>query len=368
MAIRPFLLERFFAQYEFKAPYLLCSSDCESMTVQDLLAFEPEALAQLQNLWLGYTETPGHPDLRAEIAGLYRQITPDQILVHAGAQEAIFNFMNAVLAPGDHVIVHFPCYQSLFEVAAATGCQVTYWPTAPRNGWELDLDFLQANLRPNTRAVVVNCPHNPTGYLMSAATQQALIEIVRRHGVLLFSDEVYRGLEHNPAHQLPAAADLYENAVSLGVMSKTYGLAGLRIGWLATQNAALWQQVAAFKDYTSICSSAPSEFLAALALRHREKLVARNLAIVRHNLELLNRFFAAHAHIFDWMPPQAGPVAFPRLKLAQPVVEFCRDLVERQGVLLAPGEMFDFAGNHFRIGFGRKNLPEALQKLAEYLR
>lgn len=367
MQIRPFQLERFFAKYEFTAQYLLCSSDCESLAVADLLAFEPAARRELDSLWLGYTETPGHPALRAEIAGLYQNIAPAQILVHSGAEEAIFNFMNVTLSPGDHVIVQSPCYQSLLEVAAALGCQVTRWPMQPGNNWEPDLDFLRDNIRPATRLVVVNSPHNPTGYLMSAKTQADLIDIVRQHGLLLFSDEVYRGLEYDPDDRLPAAAELYENAVSLGVMSKTYGLAGLRIGWLATQNVALYRQLAAFKDYTSICNSAPSEFFATLALRHRAQIVQRNLEIILFNLGLLNEFFATRQDSFEWLPPRAGCIAFPRLKLPRPVETFCADLVERQGVLLAPGSMFDFDGNHFRIGFGRKNMPEALARLAQYL-
>jgi aspartate/methionine/tyrosine aminotransferase len=367
MKIEPFQLERYYARYEFTAPFMLSSSDCESVTVADLLALQPDARAAFEALWLGYTEAPGDPALRAEIAGLYRHIAADQILVHAGAEEAIFNFMNAMLASGDHVIVHSPCYQSLAEIPAAIGCRVTRWQTSPANDWALDLDFLRDNIRPETRLVVVNCPHNPTGYLMSARTQRDLIELARQHNLLLFFDEVYRGLEFDPADTLPAAADLYENAVSLGVMSKTYGLAGLRIGWIATQNPDIYRRLAAFKDYTSICNSAPSEFLAALALRHRQTLVQRNLEIILENLGLLNQFFATHATTFNWTPPRAGSIAFPELDPARPVAGFCRTLVEAQGVLLAPGHLFSFAGNHFRIGFGRKNMPQALARLDAFL-
>ncbi len=367
MKIPPFRLERFFARYEFSAPYLLCSSDCEAMPAGELLAFEPDAAAQLHDLWLGYTETQGDPALREQISRLYQAIHPDQILVHTGAEEAIFIFLNVALSPGDHVLVHAPGYQSHYSIAAALGAEVTRWETRPENGWELDLDFLRDNIRPTTRAILVNCPHNPTGYQMSHAAQQQLIDIARRHNLLLFSDEVYRGLEYDPADRLPAAADLYENAVSLGVMSKTYGLAGLRIGWVATQNRDLYRQMLAFKDYTTICNSAPGEFLATLALRHRDRLVARNLGIIRHNLALLNNFFARHADAFDWQPPRAGSIAFPRLRLVQPVAEFCAELVEQQGVLLAPANQFDFDGNHFRVGFGRKNMPDALQRLDAFV-
>ena len=174
MKIQPFKLERFFASYEFKTPYLLCSSDCESFTIRELLDFEPGAEAAFQKQGLGYTESQGNPELRAEIARLYQRIEPDQVLVHSGAEEAIFNFMSALLDPGDHIIVHYPCYQSLVEIATALGCQVTHWPATESANWELDLDFLSQQLRPNTRAIVINCPHNPTGYLMSRQKFQQL--------------------------------------------------------------------------------------------------------------------------------------------------------------------------------------------------
>jgi aspartate/methionine/tyrosine aminotransferase len=365
MKIPPFKLERFFARYEFKAPYLLSSSDCESLSIQELLDLEPGSADRFRGHWLGYTESPGSPELRQEIARLYEHITPDDVLVHAGAEEAIFVFANAALEPGDHVIVHTPCYQSLAEIARSIGCTVTAWQTRPQDGWELDIEFLRQAVRPNTRAIVVNCPHNPTGYLMDPARLSQILDIARERGMLVFSDEVYRGLEHDPADRLPAACDLYENAVSLGVMSKTYGLAGLRIGWIATRSREVCAKMAGFKDYTSICNSAPSEFLAAVALRHRDRIVQRNLDTIRHNLGILDGFFARHQDLFEWQRPRAGSVAFPGIATAAEA--FCGDLVERQGVLLVPGTCFDAGDRHFRIGFGRKNLPDAVAKLDEYI-
>ena len=263
--------------------------------------------------------------------------------------------------------MHAPGYQSLYEVARANGCDVSLWMAREDDGWSLDLDWLRDNLRPNTRAVVVNSPHNPTGTLMDAATQRALADLLAERGILLFSDEVYRGLEHDPADRLPAACDLMEGAASLGVMSKTYGLAGLRIGWLATRDRALIERLVAFKDYTTICNSAPSEFLSTLALRHREKIVARNLGIIRRNLDALDAFFAAHAAVFDWERPHAGSIAFPRLRIDTSAEAFCIDLVERQGVMLLPSTCFFYGDRHFRIGYGRANLPEALAQFDAYL-
>ena len=373
LRIAPFELERYFGRHEFSAPYLLCSSDCESTTVGDLLALEPDAAERLHELWLGYTEAAGHPELRAEVATLYETITPDQILVHAGAEEAIFNFMQALLQPGDHVIVQWPGYQSLAEVARSLGCEVTPWGMQPNlsgddDGWLLDSDLLEERLQPNTRVVVLNSPHNPTGFLADRMIVDAVVELAETRGFLIFSDEVYRGLEHDPADRQPSLCDLTEQAVALGVMSKTYGLAGLRIGWIATRNARIHQAMASFKNYTTICNSAPSELLATIALRHRDRIVARNLGIIRHNLDLLDRFFAEQADRFAWQRPRAGTIAFPRLTSGESAASFCDRLVAEAGVLLLPGNLIDplFAG-HFRIGFARQNMAEALEHLGHFL-
>ena len=367
MKLNQFRLERYFAKYEFSAPYLLCSSDCESMALGDLLAFEPDAHDRLSSLRLGYTESLGDPGLRQTIATLYEHTETDQILVHAGAEEAIFNFMNVTLNPGDHLIVHAPYYQSLGDVARGIGADITEWQGDPKRAWELDLEVLKPMLTHRTKVVVVNFPHNPTGFLPSSEFVHELSILSDKHGFVVFSDEVYRGLELDRSDRLPALTDLNDRAVSLGVMSKTYGLAGLRIGWIATRNAELFRKLAAFKDYTTICNSAPSEFLATLALRHAEAIVKRNLQIISGNLNLLDQFFGSHAELFDWYRPKAGSIAFPML-LRGEVDKFCADLVEKVGVLLLPGTLYGPEFNSFRIGFGRRNLPESLNRFEEYIR
>lgn len=362
----PFRLERYFAKYEFSAPYLLCCSDCESMALRDLLSLEPEAHERFSSLWLGYTESLGDPELRQAISGLYEHITAQQVLVHTGAEEAIFNFMNVALGPGDHIIVHAPYYQSLGEVARAMGAEVITWQGDPECAWEIDLDVLKGKLTARTKVVVVNFPHNPTGFLPTPEFNHELSALSERHGFIVFSDEVYRGLEIDRGDPLPAFADINDRAVSLGVMSKTYGLAGLRIGWIATRNDRLFNELAAFKDYTTICNSAPSEFLATLALRHAGVIAGRNLQIIRDNLDRLDQFFASHADLFEWHRPKGGSVAFPML-LRGDVEAFCADLVKKAGVLLLPGTLFGSAFNGFRIGFGRRNMPEALSRFQEYI-
>jgi aspartate/methionine/tyrosine aminotransferase len=362
----PFRLERYFAAHEFTARYLMCSSDPESMSIADLLALEPGSAEGLNQTWLGYTEYPGAPELRREIATLYESINIDNLIVHTGAQEAIFSFVNTMLKAGDHMIVHMPGYQSHYSVAQALGVSVSPWLARESDGWALDPDELGKLARPETKAVLICAPHNPTGYLPDRECFDAIVDFARQRGLWLFSDEVYRGLEHNPAKRLPAACDVYEKAISLGALSKSHGLAGLRVGWVATRDQDVLAAMSSFKDYLTISNSAPSEFLAAIALRHTDALIDRNTEIVRSNLAVLDPFFARHHEILDWRRPSAGTVAFPHLRRGG-AEQFCADVLEHTGVLLLPSTLLDHGNAHFRIGFGRRNLPDVLSMLDNYL-
>jgi aspartate/methionine/tyrosine aminotransferase len=366
MLLPPFKLERYFARYEFNTEFLLCSSDCEAMSIADLLALEEGAEEKFQNVWLGYTESQGSPSLRGEIAKLYSTVQPEDVLVFSGANEAIYLFMLAALKKNDHVIVHTPHYQSLSEVARSIGCETCAWQAREKDGWSLDLDELKSQVQLNTKAIIVNTPHNPTGYLMSRADFDALNRFAQENDLLLFSDEVYRESEYDPAERLPAAVDYGPHAISLGVTSKTYGLAGLRIGWVATKNRDLYNKMASLKDYTTICNSAPSEFLAEVALRNRQSLIDRNLGIIKHNLSVVDDLFARHPSLFTWTRPKAGSMGFPKL-LQGNVEAFCDDLVKKAGVLLLPGSVYDDSHNHFRLGLGRRNLPQAVERLDGHL-
>jgi aspartate/methionine/tyrosine aminotransferase len=368
MRIADFALERFFARWEFAVRHLLCASDVEGWRMADLLALADDETAALwADLRLGYTEAPGHPLLRAEIATLYDTVEADDVLVFAGAEEAIFCLSNVLLGPGDHAVVTWPGYQSLYEVGRAAGADVTLHELREADGWALDPERLIASLGPNTRLVVVNAPHNPTGMLPTHAEWAALTRELAERGIHLLADEVYRFLELDPADRLTAGADALPRGVSLGVMSKSFALAGLRIGWLATRDRDLLARCAAFKDYTTICSSAPAEILSLIALRARETVLARSRRIVETNLGHLDGFFATRADRFRWVRPRGGSTGFPRLLDDEPIDEFAARLVEAEGVLLLPGSQFGFAGNHFRIGFGREDLPAALAGLERFL-
>jgi aspartate/methionine/tyrosine aminotransferase len=368
MRIADFELERFFARWEFDARYLMCASDVEGYPMADLLELaDDETRALWDGLNLGYTESTGHPLLRREIAALYDTIEPDEVLVFAGAEEAVFCLENVLVDAGDHVIVTWPGYQSLYEIARANGAEVTLHELREANGWAIDLDLLRRQLTAATRLIVVNLPHNPTGMLADRATFDRLVQIADEAGAYLLVDEVYRGLEVDPTDRLPTGADASPRGISLGVMSKTYALAGLRIGWLATHDRELLDRVARFKDYTTICASAPSEILSIIALRARDRVVARSRAIVAANLDHLDGFFDDWADRFSWVRPMAGSIGFPRLTVPGiSIDDWAADLVQAEGVLLLPGSRFGHQGNHFRLGFGRTNLPEALGRLTSF--
>ena len=368
MRIADFALERYFARWEFAVDHLLCASDVQGYPMAELLALADDDTRRMwDGLTLGYTESTGHPLLRAEIASLYEDLEPDHVLVFAGAEEAIFCLANVLLSPGDHAVVTWPGYQSLYEVARAAGADVTLHELREEHGWAIDIDLLRSQVTPSTRLVVVNAPHNPTGMQPDRATFDALVALAEEVGAHLLVDEVYRFLEFDGVERLPAGADASPRGISLAVMSKSFAMAGLRIGWLATRDRDVLERCARFKDYTTICSSAPSEVLALIGLRARETVLARSRSIVADNLVALDTFFDAWSDRFTWVRPRAGSVGFPRLTVPGVSIDaWAAGLVEAEGVLLLPGSQFDYGGNHFRLGFGRADLPIALERLERH--
>ena len=369
----PFRLEAYFSRWEFVARHHLTASDAQTLTLSELLALgTDDDRAAFEQLPLSYVETWGTPRLRAAIAGSYDTLEPDDVLTFAGADEAIYWMMQLFSGPGDHVVVTVPNYQAMESVPLAAGAEVTGVLLVEEDGWRLDLDAVRAALRPNTRLVAVNFPNNPTGALPDPGTWRGLVELCDERGIRLFSDEVYRGLELDPARTLPQAADLSPTAVSLNVLSKAYGLPGLRIGWVGSRDRDLLRALEGHKHYTSICNAGPSEFLGAVAVTARDAIQARNRAIIAENLPQFDAFFARHADLFDWNRPDGSCVAFPRYRGADGVEEFCRALVEEHGVLLLPAglyasELGPVPADRFRIGFGRRDPGPGLAAIDEYL-
>jgi len=367
MKIAPFVLERYFAEHEFSARFLLSSSDCESLRMSDLLAMADDETRQLwDELRLGYTESLGHPLLRQAIADLYDGIAADEVLVLV-PEEGIFLLMHALLEPGDHVVCTFPGYQSLYEVARSIGCQVALWEPIEEENWRFDIEALEHLMRPDTKLVIANFPHNPTGYIPPREDYLALIEIIQERGCYLLSDEMFRFLEVQEGATLPSGCELYEHAFSLFGLSKTFGLPGLRMGWITSQDKKVLARVAALKDYTTICQSAPSEILAIIALQNRATIFDQQLQRLQRNISVLESFFGEYDHVFRWNRPIGSSICFPRLLIEQSADSFCAALLKDTSIMLAPSGLFQFGDQHIRVGFGREDMPQVINRLAEYL-
>lgn len=368
-----FRLETHFSRWEFTARHHLTASDAQTMTMAELLALadDQDRLAW-ETLALGYTETTGDPALRQAIAETYELADAEDVICFAGAEEALYLAMQALLEPGDHAVVVTPNYQAAETVPLAL-CEVTGVALDPDDDWALDLDRVRAALRPETRVVSVNFPHNPTGKVIAPADFAQLVELCDERGIRLFSDEVYRGLELDPARTLPQAADLSDRALSLNVTSKSLGLPGLRVGWIACRDPLVRSHLERAKHYTTICNSAPSEVLARIAVKARAQILSRNRAIITANLPLFDAFFAEFADLFTWRAPDGGCVAFPRYLGRDGVEAFCAGVLEEAGVLLLPAglyrsELTSTPTDRFRIGIGRRNPGPGLDALASWLR
>lgn len=367
-----FRLETYFSRWEFNARYHMCASDMESMTVRDLVELADD---DDRNAWhelrLGYTETFGAPALRSAIAGTYEQISDAEILTFAGAEEGIFAAMQVLLSPADHAIVVTPNYQAA-ETVPGSICAVSGVALDADDDWSLDLGKVREALRANTKLISINFPHNPTGKVLERTVFDELIDIARERGIYIFSDEVYRLLERSDEIRLPQIADVYERGLSLNVMSKAYGLPGLRVGWIASQDKDVLGKMERAKHYLSICNSAPSEVLSQIALKSREEILQRNRALIAENLGLLGDFFADYPALFDWVIPDGGCIAYPRYAGPDGVESFCKNLVEKAGVLLLPASVYQseltpVPTDRFRIGYGRSNTLEGLEAMRNYL-
>jgi aspartate/methionine/tyrosine aminotransferase len=369
MYIAPFALEEFFARYEFTTPHNLCASDCETMPVAELLQIAGISINELGALRLGYTESQGDPVLRTAVAQTYSHVSAQQVVMLAAPEEGIYLAMRTLLEPGDEVVVLAPAYDSLLNVAGHI-CGVErikkWWIRPTAAGWQLDLDELATLVTPETRMIIVNFPHNPTGYLPSAAEFGAVLEIARRQGAWLFCDEMYRGLELDGRPALPSAADQYERAITLAGLSKVHGLPGLRCGWVTMHDTDVRGRFINWKHYTTICAPAPSEFLALAALQAQSHLIARNRAIIEQNLALAGPFFARWPGLFEWRRPLAGSVALVGLN-SPSATDTCQRLARDVGVLLLPSSCLGYGDKHVRFGFGRRDFGRNLVHYEDFL-
>jgi aspartate/methionine/tyrosine aminotransferase len=358
MKIEAFGLERWMTRHETSVRYDLAESGIYPLRLADLLGWLPadesrSMLDRLLELRLGYSEASGTLELRTLIAATYAGCGPENILVTTGAIEANFLLFNVLLEPGDHVIAPHPAYQQLYSVPRSLGCEVSPWEVGPDGGSRFDLAALERLVRPDTRLIVVNTPHNPTGAVLSAAELGRVYALAESVGATVVCDEAYRWLEV-PGGE-PFAPPIFEHGprgISVGTVSKPFGLPGLRIGWLAAPEevvAACW----GMRDYLSLSPGKLNDAIARLAFRHRERIVERNRGIIAANLAATERWLARHADILSWTPPRGGLVALLRYRLDVPSRDLADLLATGYSVMLAPGAAFGYE-HHLRIGLGQE--------------
>jgi aspartate/methionine/tyrosine aminotransferase len=371
-----FELETWFSRWEFRARHSFTASDLETMTVSELLDLAGLPIETLAGTDLGYRSPYGSPEFRQSVARTYETASEQDVLSFAGAQEALFWVMAELLCDGGHAVVTVPNYQSLESVPVSTGADISGLPLWQGEGpdleWTLDLDRLASLLRPDTRMVAVNFPNNPTGYVPDRQTFEDLAALCDSRGIALVSDEVYRGVELDPALTLPQAADLSELAISINVMSKSYGLPGLRVGWAVTKDRDLLSRLERRKHYTSICNPGLSELLATIGLDHGEQIHERNRAIVRENTGVVRDFFGEFPDLLEFDAPIGGCVSYPRYLGEDGVEQFVVRAIEDAGVLMLPASLYrsglcETPSDRFRIGIGRIDVPDAVNALREHL-
>ena len=358
MKIEPFALERWLTAHELNVEYDIAESGIYPLTARDLLELLPEdersgALQRMLDLRLGYSEATGTQRLRTLLAQTYESCGPDNILVTTGAIEANFLLFNVLLSPGDHVVAPYPAYQQLYSVPRALGCEVSLWKVCHDGGFRFDLGELERLIRPETRLVVINSPHNPTGAMLTSSELKRVYDLAHSVGARVLSDEAYRWLAVPGGNESPPPMyNLGLAGISVGTFSKPFGLPGLRIGWMAAP-AEIAAQCWAMRDYVSLSPGKLNDTLAILALEHREQIVRRNAAIIEANLATANRWIAQHAGLLSWTPPRGGLLALLRYNLDIASLDLANRLAEEYSVMLAPGSAFGFE-HHLRIGIGQE--------------
>lgn len=351
------------------------ASSSEPLTHKELIEFtenrqDHELVAAYNDHSLGYAENGGSLDLRTEISKLYSaDIGAENIVVFPGAQTGMTLTAQALLHEGDHVIIITPSYQSLEEGAKLAGAEVTRVVLSPDDNWDLNLATVEGAIKPNTKYIALNDPHNPSGALMTFDTKKELITLATRHGITIFSDEVYRLLELDPADRSPSMAELSMKGVSLSTMSKPWGAGGTGIGWVACQEREVIDKVLRAQHIYAVCFSRAGELQAMMALRATEEIVGRNVQIIHENLALLDQYFAENDDLFSWVRPRASGTGFVKFKGPLSGDELAAKLLDAEILVFGPS-IFDCADNlkqYFRIGFSRRTMPAALEAFKEFV-
>jgi len=358
MKIEPFLLERWMTRHETHVKYDIAESGILPLSTQDLLNFEPveeraATLEALLTLPLGYSEARGTEALRQMLADTYEGVSAEQILVTTGAIEANYLLFHELLDAGDHVIAPYPAYQQLYSVPRAIGCDVSLWPVGPETNYEYDLDRLEQMITPRTKLIIVNTPHNPTGAMLSPEAAARVYAMADTVGAWVLGDEAYRWLAVPGG--APFAKPMIEHGprgISVGTLSKPYGLPGLRIGWMVAP-PEIAQRCWGLRDYITLSPGKLNDALARLGLKHHDRILARNHDIIQANLTAATHWLDARRDYLSWTPPRGGLLGLIKYELPIPSLELADRLAIDHSVMLAPGSAFGYE-HHLRLGIGQR--------------
>lgn len=365
MRINPFLMEEWLGGYRFKVEINLAESGMRDLTLRHFLAACDSTPEVLQDLVLEDMPTMGSPYLREAIARTYPiRVAPENVLVTTGTSEALFLLFCLVLDPGCRVVTSAPAFQALYEVPRALGAELVFYEHRFEEGFRFDAARFCALITPDTRLVIVNNPHNPTGAVADAAFIERVVARTAEVGAVLLFDEHYRFLPHDSSlDMLPSAAGLGPHVYATGSITKCFGAMGLRMGWLVGDPAML-ARARDQRDYLTHTLSPISEKLAALALLHRHRFLDENRRLLRENKAALAHFMATHRDRFAFVPPEAGVVCFPHYTAPLPSRVVVQRLIDETGVFVLPGHSFEREG-FIRIGLGAEpaRFATALERL-----
>ena len=368
MKVDTFLVEQFMDKYETEVEINIAETCVHPFTLKEFLE-----LMEYENFFddfkkrqLTYGHIIGSPELRSGIADQYETMSADNILLAGGAIGANFLTYYSLIEPGDNVVSIFPAYQQLYSTAKSFGAKVKLWKLKWENQWKPDIDELSSLVDKKTKMIVLNNPHNPTGYLFDNQMLQQICMLAEDCGAYVHYDEAYKGLYVNENISITSVVDIYEKGISTGSFSKSLSLTGLRLGWIAAQKEII-EKCIKRRQYTTISNGMIDDALGALAMQHIDRIYARNLDIIRTNHKILSNWIRKEP-LIDWIPAQAGSVAFLKLNLEMPTEVFCLKLIEEKSTFLVPGSCFEMEG-FLRIGFGNetKTLQEGLKRLTEFL-
>lgn len=370
MKIKPFAVEEWMNAWEVGAKYNIAETCVDSISMNELFELTGEDKTEFLNRLcarrLSYGDIEGLPEFRKGVCGLYKTLNIENIVPTHGASGANHHVFYSLISPGDRVVSIMPTYQQLYSIPESYGADVQILHLSKENNYLPDLEKLRRLVTPKTKMICINNPNNPTGALMSEQILREIVEIARSADAWILCDEVYRHLSQEDGW-CPSIVDLYEKGISVSSMSKVFSLAGLRLGWIATHDMSVVKSCLSHRDYNLVSCGVFDEMLAAVALKHRDKLLERSRKIVRENLQILDDWVGSEPHV-SYVKPKAGTTALVYYDLDISSYEFCEEMYKKTGAFVTPGDCFEVP-HSMRIGYayGKQDLIDGLKAISEYI-